>query len=358
MPEVRLETYLDFELIDSTTLQPHADGSFTFEGLALDPDLVYLAVTGYDDVQYSSPILTLGPEQPVAETQILLYARTNDPTGLFIDRANWVIEPLPEGFLVGQILSFGLSGDRTYTGSQLPGVEAPVTVALYVPPGAQEVRLENGVLGGRYHRQGDLIYDTVPIAPGQATHQLVVRYVVPLEADPMTVRNEFNYPVNRLNLLIGDLPEIDVSVPGLDNMGLQDFQGSSFQVWQGTDLTPGPVSAHFFGLGGLAPNPARTGNLETGVLFGLGGMLTLLLVTALTLSWRQGRFDTSMEPENLDQQRAYLASQIAQLDDLHAAGALDEAQWRRRRAQLKVEALEVAERQRASTSAVSAQEEM
>ncbi|MEX1020855.1 MAG: c-type cytochrome [Litorilinea sp.] len=347
--EVRLEAYLDFEPVQTVTQTLASDGTFRFEALSLDPDVVYVAVTEYDAIQYSSPLLTLVPDAPVTTTQILLYTQTNDPTGLYIERVNWVVEPQAEGLVVGQILTFGFTGDRTYVGSQLAGVPAPVTVGVHVPPTAQDIRLENGVLGGRYHQQGNLIYDTVPIAPGATTHQLVVRYLMPIDAEPFTLRNEFIYPVNSLNLLVADIPEIEVAAAGLDDLGTQDFQGMDFRVWEGAELASGTVLVQFSGLNLAASNSGRVAILGPGVLFGMGGMVMLVLLTALTISWRQGRFQVQQSPENLAAQRTQLLQNIARLDDLHAGGALDEASWQRQRAQLKVEALAIDTRLRAQT---------
>lgn len=342
--EVRLETYMDFEPIETVVTVADAEGEFRFEGLALDPNVVYLVVTAYDDVQYSSPILSLTAEQPFVDTEITLHNRTDDPTGLFIDRVNWVVEPQPDGLLVGQILSFGLEGERTYTGSALDGVDMPVTVGIFVPPNAQDVQLENGVLGGRYHRQGNLIYDTVPIAPGPATHQLVVRYWVPIDAEPLTLRNEFIYPLNRITFLAADLPEVDLFVPGLEFMGLQDFQGMPFQMWQGDNLAPGPVPVHFMGLQATGGGSVDVPILGTGAIFGMGGAVAVALAAAVVAGWRRGRLTPAQEKSGLAAQRAYLLQEIARLDDLYAAGAVDEETWQHERAQLKIQLLHVSVR--------------
>lgn len=354
--EVRLETYVDFEPVDSVSLAMDADGTFRFDGLALDPDLVYLVVTGYDGVQYSSPVLSVTPEEPAVETEIMLYARTDDPSDLYTDRVNWVVEPQPEGLLVGQILTFGSHGERTYTGSPIAGsiaaanegeAETLVTVGFYVPPRAQEIRVENGVLGGRYHQQGELIYDTVPVAPGPPTHQIVVRYFVPYDAEPMTLPNEFIYPVNQVMLLTADLPGIEVNAPGLQSLGVQDFQGADFEVWQGEDLAPGAFPVHFFGLDIAASGTAQVALLQPGMIFGMGGMVTLLLLAAIVVGWRQGRMRPAQEALGLEAQRDYLLQSIARLDDLHAAGVLDEETRQHERVQLKVQLLDVVTRLKA-----------
>lgn len=347
--DVRLETYLDFEQVD-TQAQTITDGSFRFENLTLDPQLAYLVVTEYAGVQYSTPILTLSEAAPTATGEIMLYEETNDPSGLFIDRVNWIIEPQPDGLLVGQIVSFGLTGDRTYVGSALAGVPVPVTVGLHVPSGAQEVRLENGILGGRYHQQGELIYDTVPIAPGAATHQLVVRYFMPSMSTPLLLSNEFIYPINALTLLVADLPEVQVEVPGLTAAGTQDFQGTPFRMWQDTELAPGSILVRFSGLNIAAPSTGRVALLPTGVFFGMGGMVGVLLLAAVAFVWRRGALQVEYSTAQLHAQRTQLLADIARLDDLQAAGALDEHTWQQRRAQLKVQALTIDARLQAAQS--------
>ena len=245
---VTLEAFADFQPMAALTTTVGADGRFEFGGLAVDPNVVYLASASSDGVRYSSPIVTLAAEQPEAETVVTLFETTGDPGGVVLDRVHWILDSQPGALIVLQVLEFGNAGDRTFVGEQAAGVDEPVTVAFDVPPEAVELSFENGALGDRFRQAGELIYDTTPLVPGTATKQIVMQYALPYEGDSVTLEQEFMYPVALLNMLAADLPGMAIEAPELTNTGVQDFQGVSYQLWRGEQLMAGPVAISLSGL--------------------------------------------------------------------------------------------------------------
>lgn len=356
---VTLDAFIDFSPIATFTTTVDAEGQFQFTDLAVDPNIAYLASASARDINYSSPVLNLSPEESSAETTITIYEPTNDASGINVDRAHWIIESQPGALIVGQIFAFGNSLDRTFIGTQEEGADVPVTVAMQVPDGAEQVGFENGSLGERFRRVGDLIYDTAPIVPGAGTRQVIMRYALPYDGTSVELDQDFLYPIRNLNLLIADLPQLQVDIPALSSAGSQDIQGNVYQIWQGQDLQPQSIAISLSGLleagtvdprslqansgsGAQGTNPAAPVPLmESWMPWALVGIILVGLMGMLYWSWQNGLLTDDTNVEAVRRQRTELIRRIAHLDDLHAMGELDEQSWRQRRAQLKASLLAV-----------------
>lgn len=363
---VRLDGYVDFQPVATFTTTVDASGAFTFTGLAADESIVYLATLGYGGISYTSPMLRLTAGAPSAETTIEVYETTEDAAAIRIDRAHWIVDYQPGALLVGQILAFGSGGDRTFVGHTVDGVDVPVTVGFQLPQGAQEVMLENGTLGDRFRQVGDMVYDTAPLLPGEATKQIIVRYAVPFPETSVQLGQTFAYPVRSINLLVVDTPGLAATVTGLEGGEAQDFQGQSFRIWQAADLPaqsavqvalsglPAPGAADpRAGTGGTgAGRPAAgqaTATFNPWMGWVMGGLALAALAGVLGWAWRNGRVQTHTRHQDLPRQRDELMRRIAELDDLFAEGKVDERQWQGQRAKLKARLLEISLRLTDST---------
>ncbi len=358
--EVTLDAYAEFTPVAGFTTTVGADGFFEFTDLATDANLVYLASTSADGIRYSSPIVRLSADAPSAETTITVYATTTDPNTIRIDRGHWIIDSQPGALLVGQILTFGSDGDRTFVGETLPGLPDPVTVGVHIPPGATQLSFENGVLGGRFQQVGDIVYDTTPLIPGQATKQIVLRYAIPYEGTSYQFSQRFLYPQRQINLLIAELPQLQTDVTGFEFVGPQEFQGRTYRIWEGNQVAAGEVTVALRGLlppgaidprppvggapTGTAARPATTtgGGFAPWMAWATGGIIGVGLAGVVLWAMRNSLTQTASAEEDLAAQRDELLARIAQLDDLHAQGKLDQAEWSKERALLKTKLMEIA----------------
>ncbi len=357
---VTLEAFADFQPMAALTTTVDADGRFEFSGLAVDPNVVYLASASSAGVRYSSPIVTLTAEQPEAETVVTLFETTDDPGGVVLDRVHWILDSQPGALIVLQVLEFGNTGDRTFVGEQAAGVDEPVTVAFHVPAEAVELTFENGALGDRFREVGGLIYDTTPLVPGAATKQIVMQYALPYEGSSLTLEQEFLYPVALLNMLAADLPGLTIEASDLTNTGVQDFQGVSYQLWRAEQLMAGPLALSLSGLlrsgdpdpramGGATAAGGASGSgaarpvepFAPWMAWAMGLTVSAALAGVVAWSWRAGRLESSEAPENLRRQRDDLVQRAARLDDLHALGEVGEDEWRAQRAQIKGKLMEI-----------------
>jgi hypothetical protein len=313
-----------------------------------------------DDIRYTSPILQFTPEQTALQTAVAIYGTTDDAATIRLARLHWIIDPRPGAVVVGEVLSFSNSGDRTFVGKTIEGVEQPVTVALRVPPAAQELTFDNGELGGRFQQVEDLVYDTTPVVPGEGTRQIVVRYFLPVESATLDFTQAFLYPIDQTSILVADLPQLEVQIPGFALASRETLQGQTYQLWQPEGTVPAEVTVQLAGLlqagdadprtavaqgdgvqGGAPTSTAVVPLLAPWAPWSVGGFAVVALVAVVVWSMQQRRAAGQNRLQELHLQRDDLIGRIAHLDDQHAIHDLDNATWQRERAQLKAQLLYV-----------------
>ena len=372
---VVLEAYIGFQPIATFTGTVGADGTFRFEDLATDPNINYLATVGSDGLSYSSDILNLSPVTRTLQTEVAVYATSDDPQNVHINRSHWIVDQQPGAVLGGAIYIFGNSGDRTFTGSTVEGADRPVTVGVEVPPGAVEIALDGGTIGDRFIQVGNIIYDTLPLLPGESTRQIIVRYAVPFEGTTLDLQQQFLYPVDQLSLLVASLPGLQVDAPGMEAAGPQDMGGQEYQLFRMSGMEPQTIQVSLAGLlaagspdprAGTAVEGTANGNAgsttgsTTGATAELGaaappldyatvrwamaGLVAAVLLGALGVALQRGAFSTQVTRQGLAEQRESLLQRMAHLDDLRAMGTISPSEWMRQRAYLKAQLVEVMQR--------------
>ena len=144
-----------------------------------------------------------------------------------------------------------------------------------------------------------------------------------------------------------------------------DMQGQAYQVWRQQGMEPGTATVNLEGLleaGAMDPRAAQgasvpgatgttTGALQqaaplmpswmTAVLAGVvGAGLTFMVLVAT----RRGATRAKPSRQDLAATRDALLEQIADVDDRHALGEIDDSQWLQQRSELKAQLVEVSGR--------------
>jgi mono/diheme cytochrome c family protein len=353
---VTLTAFINFEPVQSFTTTTDAEGAFAFEALDTTEGVAYIASTQYAGVQYNSNVYQLEPLTPTATITIPVYETTADGSGVHISRANWLVDFEPGALRVGVILVFSNQSDRTYIGALVEGLNSPATLALAVPPGAEAIEFNDGVLGGRYQQVRDRLYDVVPIGPGQDVRQLIYSYRLPVTGDSAELAQSFLYPVGNLTLLVTDLPNLQVEAPDLTYIGIETLQGTNFRHWSASGLQSPTVPLRLSGLneagaldpqasGGDVANAAGVAPamppLDPIFAWVMGGLLLAVLAGVLYLPLH--RQTAAERVAALTQERDRLITEIAALDDQHAAGQLPTAEWSQARARQKSALMAIAQ---------------
>ena len=353
-----LEAYVNFTPVAAFTTTVDSAGIFTFTTLSTDANIDYLVSVASEDIRYTSPILKFTPEQAQLQTGVAIYGTTDDGSGLRVERLHWIIDPRPGALVVGEILSFSNNGDRTFIGKPITGTEQPVTVALRVPPDAQELTFENGELGGRFQQVDDLVYDTTPVVPGQGARQIIMRYFLPHEGGSYDFQQTFLYPIDQMTILVTELPQLDVAIPGFTLASRETLQGQTYQLWQPEGTAPAEVTVQLTGLlqpGDADPRAAQAEGAQAGATtstavvplltpwapWSIGGLVVVFLIGVVIWSVQQRRAGGQDRLHDLQIQRDDLIGRIAHLDYQHSIQDLYDTAWQRERAQLKAQLLYV-----------------
>ena len=341
--EVSLMAYMSFTPVATFTTTTSADGAFAFEQLSTDPSVVYFLGTRYGGISYGTDLIGLTEISPTLSLEIPVFETSSDDSGLRLTRVNWLVDHAPGQMRVRQIIGVANDLDTTVTGHLVDGTDAPVTLALPVPANATDLEFQDGALGGRYQQAGDLIYDTTPLRPGQQSRQILVGYTIPYTETSAALVADFAYPVESLNVLVADLPSLEVSAAApLEDVGNQTVQGNPYRVWTGQLAEPQQVEVSFANLipAGVAdprdepalatpfvaPAPAAPVATISPVLAALGGGALVLVLGAGILYWKYRR-DKQAAQGLVADARERLLTELAALDDRHAAGELDDETW-------------------------------
>jgi mono/diheme cytochrome c family protein len=355
---VTLDAYAHFTPAESFTTTVDATGRFEFSNLAVAENFSYLASVEYGGVRYSSALAMLTNDVSEAEAAITIYATTDEPTNIRIDRTDWIIDDQPGALLVVQLYFFGSGGDRTFTGAPVDGESISATVGIHLPARAEQVTFEGGALGERFRQVGDLYYDTAPLIPGAGTKQVVVRYLLPYEGTSITFDQRFLYANIQTTLLVAELPQLEVTVTPREAaawqpVDTQEFQGRTYRIFRSDELAATEVSVELSGLldaNVVDPrNVAGTAATSTATFapwmaWSVGALSLLMITGGVWWAWRSGRVQLSDRPADLRQEMDELARRIAQLDDRHALGQLNAESWQQQRGQLKTRLFEMARR--------------
>jgi len=360
---VQLYAYLDFEQVALFETITDEQGRFRFEELSTSGDIDYIIDADYADVTHNSEFFKLTDEQPSQAITITVYEVGDDDSQIVIPRGNVLIDHQPGALAVAQILTFSNRSDRTFAGKPIDGADRLVTVSVKVPEEATDIRFADGELGGRYLRIGDTVYDTVALAPGEEMRQTFVSYMLPYDGDSATITQSWAYPVDLINMLVAELPQLAVESDQLTYDSNDTLQGIEFELWTGENAgADEEITASFTGLlaeddvdpraQAVAPGsdsgavqtarPQKTSSadLQKYTVVAIVGVLAALLLIVLVII---GLRRTKVDPEELlAQERDELIEQIAALDDQHARGELDTIHWSNQRARLKSRLIEVA----------------
>lgn len=320
-------------------LESQADeqGRFRFAGLDSRPEVSYRAEAVYKGLGFSSgPPLSFQEDRQALSLPIEVYEATASDADVSLGRAHYIIEYDREHVYLAELYLFDNGGRTVYVGKE--GADGrPETVRVTLPTGAQNVGGREGE-AGRFKLAADALTDTAPILPGTSTQALFFTYALPYRGDSFVLEREVPYAVEKVNVLSADTgPQL--SGGQLTWQGTFQAGGQTYRNYKAAPLAKGAKLT--IEIGWLSRlNAAGSAEPEAAIpqhtLRQLGVGLAVLALAAMgAYPWLQ-RSSPTAETQRGDRRRELLQA-IADLDDAHESGELDESGYRSRREQYKAE---------------------
>jgi hypothetical protein len=212
-----------------------------------------------------------------------------------------------------------------------------------LPDGYQDLQFENGALGEQYLEAPGGFVDTTSVPPGMSQYQVVFAFNLPYDR-----RLSFSQAVTMsTSAVVIMIPDNGIKLSGdlLQDGGVRDFQGTSYRMYNGSNLSAG--SELIFDISGRPNSAGATLIGETSwqnIAIGVGGLGLVLVLIGLWLYQRNKKAapvdiqeEEISEAEVLDStdDTESLMDAIIALDDQYQAGELPEDAYHQRRAELK-----------------------
>jgi len=329
-----------------------AEGRFRFEGLDQDPALEYWVEAVYEDAPYSSamPVQFEAGAETISAT-IPVYESSDDDSAVRLNSVHVIAESFGQVLRISEIHMFSNDGDRTFAGSG-QGPSPGTTVFIPLPANAVGVAFSEEDPAGRYVEAEGGVWDTEPVTPGADTSLVFLSYHLMVADQAATLERSFAYPVTAFNILATQ-PGLTLQSGQLIDQGTQSFQGREYAFYIAEDLQAGEELVLNFvvdeaaAAGSAMPGaetqaaPATTqpaGAGQQGLLRTMGIVLVCLAVGAAVvypLAVRRPRAAApAAAPALSDPRRRPLLEELADLENAHEEGRLDEADYEQQRARI------------------------
>ncbi len=333
-------------------------GAYYFELNDVEPDLIFVVTTDYNEVSFASPPGRLNRDNPQLTLPLPVYERTDDASTVRIGDLTIILEFTEQGLQVSELYQFSQDASAVYVGPD--GEPERGTVRVMVPDGASTPSFSRsfGGVESFLPAQGMMPVDggwadISPLRPGEGTLSLLVRYSMPYERG-LTFSHPLVYPVDSASLFI---PDVGVSLAGAgrwQQRGAQQMgEAGNYSSYSTAGIAAGETLQ--FELVGL---PRRVMTPEgmvavrddtTELLLGAGVLLLVLVGGGFTLlQWRKeseadvgdvGEWarDDGSDGAPTGRSKEELLYKLASLDDGYEAGHIAEDEYHQKRQALKAE---------------------
>ncbi|MGH7752894.1 MAG: c-type cytochrome, partial [Gemmatimonadales bacterium] len=240
-----------------------AGGQYTFSDVPLAEEPFAVVTADYGGVGYASEVIELTGSESVIELPLEVFETTTDPGAIRVQSWHIFLEMQSPGTAqVGELMVFSNEGDRTLVASAAGGA----TLEIPLPPGAERVQFDDGVLGERYLPTPEGFAHTLAVRPGPQALRVLVSFNLPL-AGRLEFAQTAPYPVTAVDVFA---PESVLRVASRQLSGPvpQEVEGTRYAIYRSTDRLPAGSTL------ALTVMPAGA-SANVGLLAAAGGLLAL-----------------------------------------------------------------------------------
>jgi mono/diheme cytochrome c family protein len=356
--EVELQGFTpEFEQTVTLTTTTDANGNFRFDVTDVPPDLIFIAGSSFDGLNFSSGANQLDRNNPTLDMPVTVYDKTSDGAGVNVAQLHVVFEFAEERVTVNQLYVVNNAANAVFVGPS--GDPADGVFEVAVPEGAENLEfqrsfgsMQNFLPANDFVQTARGWADPLPLRPGDTASTLLVRYDLPF-SDGMRIAHPIFYETATTTIILPDAGVSVTNTPWVEQPAQEFGQGQTFRNYSGPGVPAGEtISMVLEGRPNVvtdASGAAVVNRDQTTELLIGGGALLLAAVSGVFL-WRywQGRHEEDEEewaeavettvalpsgaaPAGSDD----LLRTIAALDDAHDAGQIDDAAYQAQRAELK-----------------------
>jgi hypothetical protein len=311
---------------------PLKNGKFVFDNLPSNPNYAYEPVVTYQNVKYYGKSKIVSTQKPNPESDIMIYESTRSDSAISIKMHHFLINSA-QGFInIKEIQLIKNDGDKTYVGSVPAQGGKYITANYYLPQGATEVTLGDGLMSCCVVASDKGFYDTMEILPGQKS----IAFMYKLNAEDKTINfvKELARSTNELDVIIDDnavsLSSNKLSSNSAPNMSVKRYSAENLKAGESVDIK----------LAGLTGAPTNWSNIALGisavVLLGIGFVVYSKQKKQTSNTEAKDEPGNSKSINTTDHiSREELLDKIINLDEKYESGNIEEKVYKTKRNELK-----------------------
>ncbi len=305
-----------------------AHGNFSFDGLEMLENRIYLADVLYQGVTYSSEMATAtaGASELVIPP-LVVYETTTDYSTLVFDQAHFFFD-----IADGTVQVIGVYTFSNTSGKAILVQSTTEVPFLKMPADAQNIGF-------------DISQNSAPllaaeagfaIPPSETPYALVAFYTLPYDGKAQIVQ-PFALPASSALVLVPD--GVKVKSDQLTEGQVQNFQGKDYREYLGAAFKSGDTLTLNLSGTPKSAGTAPAANSKQSLLIGVGALGFVLILAGVWMYLRDrnrpaDEMNEDEEEDEFDSEEEILDAIIA-LDDLHRSGKIPDEAYQSRRAELK-----------------------
>lgn len=342
VPNIPLTLYTvsaEGSLLETAEGSSGADGTFRFEKVRREHTANFVLEAVYNDVHYfSDGSAVFLPDSTETTLDINVYETTDDPSVVTPTTLHRIVAFVPDFISITDIYVYSNNSDKTFVGKM--GADGmPETVRISVPENAQEVSFQ---FGSARETDANIYVDSRPVTPGAENYSLAVSYGIPIDGKSATIKTKLLDAIPAVNLLVTDQGET-VSSKQMQRLEDRAIQGSTYQQWKGENFAAGDelvitfdkLNKLDFAAAGAAPSggAVAAGPDQQVLQWSILGLGVLLIAFVVIMTNRTN--PALAVADTMEAEKARLVALLQELESMHDEGAVDEAVYRRLRAQYR-----------------------